>query len=174
MKFKVNKVIGYNAICRHLGRTNAVLMAIVCVLLALCVASVYSPIRFEKQRAAREDIVKRRLVLVRKAAEAYRHDHGAYTGRLQALADSGYIADSLLYIPYSGGRRFHLEASAVTTRSGRTVSVMECSATYDEYLRGLDADAVRALAADAGNAGRFPGLKIGDITTPGDNNGNWE
>ena len=126
------------------------------------------------QRAEREDCVKRRLALVRKAAEAYRADHGAYTGRLQTLVDSGYIADSLLYIPYSGGHRFHLEASAVTTRSGRTVPVMECSATYDEYLRGLDANAVRNLAADAGNAGRFPGLKIGDLTAPNDNNGNWE
>ena len=131
-----------------LTKINALLMAVVCVLLVLCVASVYSPIRFDRQRAEREDCVKRRLALVRKAAEAYRAYHGAYTGRLQTLVDSGYIADSLLYIPYSGGHRFHLEASAVTTRSGRTVPVMECSATYDEYLRGLDANAVRNLAAD--------------------------
>lgn len=159
---------------KKLTKINALLMVVVCVLLVLCVASVYSPIRFDKLRNERESLVKQRLTLVRKAAEAYRADHGAYTGRLQALADSGYIADSLLYIPYSDGRRFHLEASAVTTRSGRTVPVMECSATYDEYLRGLDADAVRRLAADAGNAGRFPGLKIGDLSAPNDNNGNWE
>lgn len=155
-------------------KINAILTIIVAVLLVLCVMSVLSPIRFEHERADREVAVRQRLMLIRAAAERYRTDHGAYTGRLKALADSGYIADSLLYIPYSDGRRFHLEASSVTTRSGRTVPVMECSATYDEYLQGLDANTVRNLVGDADASGRFPGLKIGDLTTPNDNEGNWE
>lgn len=155
-------------------KINAILTIIVAVLLVLCVMSVLSPIRFEHERADREAAVRQRLLLIRAAAERYRTDHGAYTGRLNALVDSGYIADSLLYIPYSDGRRFHLEASSVTTRSGRTVPVMECSATYDEYLQGLDANTVRNLVGDADASGRFPGLKIGDLTTPNDNEGNWE
>lgn len=155
-------------------KINILLSAVACVLAALCVMSVWSPIHFERQRAMRETAVKQRLSALREAAERYRHDHGAYTGRLRALADSGYVADSMLCIPYSGGRKFRLEASAVTTRSGKTVPVMECSATYDDYLRGLDANAIRNLNTAADAAGRFPGLKIGDITAPNDNSGNWE
>lgn len=155
-------------------KINILLSIVVCVLLVLCVMSVYSPIRFEKQCAQREASVKQRLMTIRAAAERYRHDHNAYTGQLRTLIDSGYMADSTQYIPYSGGRRFHLEASAVTTKSGRTVPVMEYSATYDEYLRGLDANSVHNMTADADASGRFPGLKIGDLSTPNDNSGNWE
>lgn len=155
-------------------KINILLSAVAFALLALCVMSVWSPIHFERQRAQRETAVRQRLTALREAAERYRRDHGAYTGRLSTLADSGYVADSTLFIPYSGGRKFHLEASAVTTRAGKTVPVMECSATYDDYLRGLDANAIRNLNAAANAAGRFPGLKIGDLTTPNDNSGNWE
>lgn len=155
-------------------KINIILSVVVCVLLVLCVLSVWSPIRFEKECHEREAVVRQRLCALRTAAERFRHDHGTYTGRLQTLADSGYIADTMLCIPFSGGRRFRLEASAVTTKSGRSVPVMECSATYDDYLRGLDASAIRNLNAAAAASGRFPGLKIGDLAEPNDNNGNWE
>lgn len=155
-------------------KINAILTAVVCVLCVMYAMSVYAPIRFGKQCAVREASVRQRLLLIRDGAERYRRDHSAYTGRLRTLVDSGYIADSVQYIPYSGGRRFRLEASAVTTRSGRTVPVMECSATYADYLRGLDANSVANMTADADAAGRFPGLKIGDLTAPNDNSGNWE
>lgn len=153
---------------------NIILSVIVALLLVLCVRSVWTPVRFGKERAARETVVKQRLLLVRAAAERYRHEHGAYTGRLQALVDGGYLADSLQYIPYTKARKFHLAASSVVTRSGKTQPVMECSATYSDYLCGLDADAVAELNAAAGMSGRFPGLKIGDLDAPNDNNGNWE
>jgi hypothetical protein len=51
---------------------------------------------------------------------------------------------------------------------------MECGARYDEYLQGLDADEVSNLTDEAMGAGRFPGLKIGDLETPNNNAGNWE
>ena len=51
---------------------------------------------------------------------------------------------------------------------------MECYAGYDDYLSGLDAGSIANLTEEANNAGRYPGLKIGDITTPNDNAGNWE
>lgn len=155
-------------------KINAILSVVVVALLVLCVMSVYAPIRFDRQRQQRETAVRQRLMLIRDAAERFRHDHDAYTGSLRTLVDSGYMADSAQFVPYSGGRRFRLAASTVTTRSGRTVPVMECSATYDEYLRGLDANSVRGLVSAADASGRFPGLKIGDLDTPNDNNGNWE
>ena len=51
---------------------------------------------------------------------------------------------------------------------------MECSATYDTFLSGLNADAVHDLIREANAAGRFPGLKIGSLDTPGDLSGSWE
>lgn len=153
---------------------NIMLAATAAVLAALCVASVYAPIRFDKERARREADVRQRLTAIRTAAEHYRQRTGAYTASLGTLTGCRLLADSMQYIPYSGGRKFHLEASAVTTRSGKTVPVMECSAAYDEYLKGLDDNSIRNLTTAAENAGRFAGLKIGDITTPNDNAGNWE
>lgn len=155
-------------------KINILLSIVVCVLIVLCVRSVYSPIHFEQQCAQREASVKQRLITIRSAAERYRHDHNAYTGQLRTLIDSSYMADSVQYIPYSGHRSFHLEASAVTTKSGHTVPVMECSTTYNEYLQGLDANSVRNMTIAADASGRFPGLKIGDLSTPNDNSGNWE
>lgn len=155
-------------------RTNIALTAIAAILVTLCYLSVQAPVRFDQQRRLREAAVKQRLLRIRDAAERYRHDHGAYTARLQTLVDSLYLADSLQYIPYSDGRRFHLTASTATLRSGRAVPVMECSATYDEFLNGLDADEIRQLDSKAQAAGRFAGLKIGDLETPNGNTGNWE
>lgn len=157
-----------------MSKTNIILLAVVAMLCVLCVSSVYAPIRFDKERARRETVVKQRLMAVRTAAERYRHDHGAYTSSWATLIAEHYVADSLQYIPYSNGKTFRLAASAVTTRSGRSVSVMECSATYDEYLEGLDNAAIKRLNTAADNAGRFGGLKIGDLATDNGNAGNWE
>ncbi len=59
-------------------------------------------------------------------------------------------------------------------KSGRQVPVMQCGATYDQYLKGLDGNAVANLTEKANMSGRFPGLMIGDITQPNENAGNWE
>lgn len=59
-------------------------------------------------------------------------------------------------------------------KSGRQVPVMQCGATYDQYLKGLDGNAVANLTEKANMGGRFPGLMIGDITQPNENAGNWE
>ena len=44
----------------------------------------------------------------------------------------------------------------------------------NQHLSGLDENSIANLIEEANNAGRYPGLKIGDITTPNDNAGNWE
>jgi len=58
--------------------------------------------------------------------------------------------------------------------SGRQIPLVECAAEYTSYLKGLDRNAVAALVQEAVAAGRYPGLKIGDITTSNSNAGNWE
>lgn len=51
---------------------------------------------------------------------------------------------------------------------------MECGATYDDYLQGLDPQEIERLTREANDNGKFAGLKIGDLTTPDNNAGNWE
>lgn len=156
-------------------KINIVLAFVAAVLAGLCWISVSAPMRFDKERVRREAVVKQRLMGIRAAAERFRQRSGAYTGSLQTLVDSAGLADSLQYIPFATGKkRFHMQASSVVSRAGRSMPVMECYATYDEYLDGLDRDAIMSLTSATGAAGRFAGLKIGDLATPNDNSGNWE
>lgn len=154
---------------------NNQILALLAVALAVaCVVSIYSPLRFEKQRAEREQVVKERLVKIRYAQERYRKANGVYSADLLSLAKSGLLADSLQYVPFTEGKKFDLTTTVQTGKSGRTVPLMECGAKYNDYLSGLDKDAIAELIEKANNAGTYPGLKIGDINTPNNNAGNWE
>lgn len=153
---------------------NLCLLLCIAVLVVLNVLTVSSPMRFDRERAVRETAVKARLVAIRAAEEAFRRDSGVYTGNFAALIRGGYLADSMQYVPHSDGLRFSLAASVQTGRSGRDIPVMECGAAYDTFLSGLDEASVAELTAGADAAGRYPGLKVGDLTTPNDNAGNWE
>lgn len=152
---------------------NYILGICVIVLMVLCILSVNQPIRFQKEQAQREEVVKKRLMQIREAEERYKQRHGVYTGDFSALVKGKYLADSLQYIPFSGGKKFSLTATSIVSKSGKQIPLMECGATYETYLKGLDDNDIQ-LATDAANdAGLFPGLKIGDITTDNDNAGNW-
>lgn len=153
---------------------NAGLGLCVVVLVLLCVASIMRPLHFQQQQTRRETIVKQRLLTIRAAEERYRQRHGVYTGDFANLVGSGLLADSLQYIPFSDGRKFHLEASVLLSRGGHNVPLMECSATYDDYLHDLNRDAVGNLNEEAGEQGRFPGLKIGSLDEPNGNAPSWE
>lgn len=144
------------------------------VLVFLCARSIYVPIHFNSARETREIEVKARLRMIRHAEEYFRRSTGVYSGDFNALVSRGLLADSARFIPHSGGKVFKLRASTIATPSGREVPVMECGATYDEYLEGLDAGGVAALIESAETAGIFPGLRIGNIEKDNDNAGNWE
>lgn len=155
-------------------RTNIILTVCVLALAVLCYLSVSAPIRFQHEQAQREESVKHRLLQIRSAEERYRKATGLYTESFDTLVARGYMADSLRYIPYSGGQTFSLAVSVQTAKSGRTIPLMECDAPYESYLDGLDATSVANLTEEANASGRYAGLKIGDIDTPTDNAGNWE
>lgn len=144
------------------------------LLASLCFLSIYTPMRFDSQRATREAVVKHRLVSIRTAEERYKARHGSYTGSFDTLVTAGMLADSMRYIPYTQGKPFALEATTMVGKSGQAIPLMECSAAYDDYLQGLDAPSIAALVEKANAEGRFAGLKIGDIAEPNDNAGNWE
>lgn len=153
---------------------NYLLAFCVLILLALCFLSIYSPIRFKQQQAERETPVKRHLVQIRRAQEQYRAATGVYTASFDSLIRRGYLADTLPFVPFGGGKRFDMEVSMHLTKSGREVPLLECRAGYADFLTGLDREAVQQLIDNESAAGRYPGLKIGDLITPNDNAGNWE
>lgn len=155
-------------------KQNHILGLLVAALCTVCAMSICTPIRFERQQEAREQVVKERLVKIRYAEEKYRKANGAYTDDFNTLVKSGLLADSLQYIPFSGKKRFDLTVTTLTSKSGRNIPLMECGAKYNDYLSGLNENSISNLIEEANNAGKYPGLKIGDIITPNDNAGNWE
>lgn len=151
------------------------MLALTATALAIaCVISVYRPISFDKQREIRETKVKERLVVIRQAQEKFRKANGCYAPRLETLVNMGLMADSLRFIPYAEGQQFALKTTTLTTAAGNNVPVMECGAEYRYYLSGLDKDEILSLTEAADNAGKYAGLKIGDINIPDNNAGNWE
>lgn len=156
-------------------KTQLLLLTVCVLALALLnMMSVGSTMHFGEQRNEREQVVKQRLVKIRSAEEAYCRKHGVYTDRLDQLVQGGLLADSCCKIPFSGGKSFDISVSTQISKTGKTIPLLECSATYDDYLRDMDSNAVAQLTDEANKAGRFPGLKIGDLDTPNNNAGNWE
>ena len=150
------------------------LLAVCAVAVAVaCVWSVSRPLRFNREREERELAVKRSLLAIRHAEESYRAQSGEYAPDFATLIAAGLLADTLQYIPYSGGEPFDLGTSVRITPSGKTVPLMQCGAQYHQYLKGLDANSVSQLTDAADAAGRYPGLKVGDLTDDNGNVGNW-
>ena len=144
-------------------KLNHILSAIVVGLLILCWASVYTPMHFNNVKNERERAVKERLIAIRKAEEIFKQ-----------LIDSKLLADSMQYVPYSDKQTFELTTTIHMGKSKTPVSLMECGTQYAVYLNGMDEKQIKDITEEANNRGDFPGLKIGDITTPNDNAGNWE
>ncbi len=153
--------------------TQALMIACVLVLVLLCYLSLRQPVRFEEEKQKREMVVKERLMAIKTAEEAYREKHGTYTADFKELSRGKLLADSLRYIPYSQKKSFRLAATNFVGKNGKQIPLMECSAEYEDYLYGLDDNEIQNLTEQAINKGLFPGLKVGDITTPNNNDGNW-
>ena len=69
-----------------------------------------------------------------------------------------FNADSLRYIPYSGGKQ----------------NLFEAKAAYETYLGGLDQQELINLKDVQTKLYKYCGLKVGDIESPNNNAGNWE
>ena len=80
--------------------------------------------------------------------------------------------DSLAFIPFSGDSL--IMDSAVKTVSGVKVPLFEACMPYRSLLKGLDNQLRINLDAEREDTGRYPGLKVGSISAPNNNAGNWE
>lgn len=155
-------------------KQNYLLVACVLLLTLVCFLSINAPVRFDHERTKREQVVKQRLVAIRTAEERYKARNGTYTADFGRLIRAGLLADSLKYIPYSDRKPFALTVTTIIGKSGQQIPLMECGARYEQFLSGLDANSVANLIEEASAAGRYPGLKIGDLAQPNNNAGNWE
>lgn len=108
-----------------------------------------------------------------KGLEDFRRDT-TWVVLIDSIYGPDFNADSIQYIPYSGGMKFELEKTIHIGRSGVTQNVMECRAPYSAYLKGMNEREIYNLTDAAEKAVRYPGLKIGDLVTPNNNAGNWE
>ena len=84
-----------------------------------------------------------------------------------------FVIDSLLYIPFSGGQKVQMEAITKMV-SGVQVPLFEAKMPYKALLNGMDHQLIVNLVAEREDTDRYPGLKVGSITSPNNNAGNWE
>ncbi|MCQ2346642.1 MAG: hypothetical protein MJZ92_01780 [Paludibacteraceae bacterium] len=83
--------------------------------------------------------------------------------------------DQIMLIPYTDNQRFELEVNdTYTTSQGIRVPLFEARAHYNTYLADLDDQERVNLIDKEEKLEHYPGLKIGDITSPNNNAGNWE
>lgn len=85
----------------------------------------------------------------------------------------GYSVDSLRYIPFSGKDTVIME-SLVKLVSGVNVPLFEACMPYKQLLKGLDEQLIINLYFSRVDNERYPGYKVGSVTTPNNNAGNWE
>lgn len=156
------------------NKTNILLGISTVILIVLCVASISVPMNFEAERQQREKLVKERLITIRQAEESYRNTHGTYCGNIEKLVKTMKLPLSTALIPGTGNKKWLIKTAEAPGSNGKTVPLMECGATYSEYLNGLNPQEIEKLTLKAEDAGRYPGLKIGNIITPDNNAGNWE
>ncbi len=138
---------------------NYILAANVALLLFLCFMSVWRPIHFNNVRTEREAEVREHIEVIKRAEEAYRQAHGAYTADLKTLIKGGYLKDGEQYIPHSDNEPFELQVAARMDKQGRKHDDIMCGAKYEQYLNGLNKASIDQLTNQAEEMGMYPGVR---------------
>lgn len=98
----------------------------------------------------------------------------SYTSVLDSIFVRGFYVDSLRYVPFCGSTQFEMKAATVQTGSKVMVEVFEASVLNNIFLAGLDRQLVINYNALREKITGFPGLRVGNISEPNNNAGNWE
>lgn len=85
-----------------------------------------------------------------------------------------WIADSIKFVPFSGGKTFELGATTINTVSGVKVPVFEAKTHNNVYLQGLERQEVINLNDKSKKLEKYAGLKVGSLEEANNNAGNWE
>ncbi|MBN1252365.1 MAG: hypothetical protein JXR51_11995 [Bacteroidales bacterium] len=103
----------------------------------------------------------------------------SYISTLDSLFSVEYQIDSLSVIPFSKGEKFTLSATILqigskVSETKLQVPVFEAKALNRIILKGLDNQLRINLDDEALKMDKYPGLKVGSLTTNINNAGNWE
>jgi len=85
-----------------------------------------------------------------------------------------YPIDSIRYVPYTNGAQFELAAKSLVTGSMVVVQVFEASVLNNILLQGLDKQLIINYNALRLEISKFAGMRVGNISEPNNNAGNWE
>ena len=92
-----------------------------------------------------------------------------------ALFGENFNADSLEFVPLTNGKKFFMDTiSFKSPKSGTVMHLFEAKVSNNDYLEGLDRQEIINMNGLAKDLGKYPGLKVGDLTSPNNNGGNWE
>jgi hypothetical protein len=86
---------------------------------------------------------------------------------------AGFNIDSLAYVPIVH-EPFQLQAISYMSISKVAIPLFEASVHNDVYLKGLDRQSIVNLNDEHKNMNKYPGVKVGSVTQPNNNAGNWE
>lgn len=84
-----------------------------------------------------------------------------------------FNADLLWKVPFTENDSFQM-ATAVLNVSKLDVNVFEAKVSNDVLLHGMDKQLLINLNDKMKNQNNFPGVKVGDVSEPNNNAGNWE
>lgn len=90
------------------------------------------------------------------------------------LLAKNYDVSSLGKVPGFPNATFSMDTATLSSPSGYTVPVFECSVPYDTYLGDLDKQELINLKDKMTKMNRFLGLRVGSVTEINNNAGNWE
>ncbi|MDR0725746.1 MAG: hypothetical protein LBF59_07060 [Prevotellaceae bacterium] len=86
---------------------------------------------------------------------------------------AGFNIDSIAIVPLVR-EPFQLQAVSYMSISKVVIPLFEASVHNDVYLKGLDRQAIVNLSDEQENMNKYPGIKVGSVTQPNNNAGNWE
>ncbi len=96
---------------------------------------------------------------------------------LTEIFGAGFNIDEIAIIPNSGGEKFWLGQATVKTGSGVMVPVFEARAHNNQILKSLMEEykqEIINLNEKSRVNDKYPGLKVGSVTEPNNNAGNFE
>ncbi|MDR1584140.1 MAG: hypothetical protein LBS55_12965 [Prevotellaceae bacterium] len=86
---------------------------------------------------------------------------------------AGFSIDSIAYVPIVH-ESFQLRAISYMSISKVIIPLFEANVHNDVFLKGLDRQSIVNLNDAQKNMNKYPGLRVGSVTQPNNNAGNWE
>lgn len=92
---------------------------------------------------------------------------------MDSLFGHTYPIDSMIYVPFTNGKKFEIEANEIETSSRLMAQVVEVKCYYKDLLEGLNEQLVINYTDQRVTLTGFPGIKFGSLDE-GTLTGNWE